>query len=509
MNRAAKASLLLCLAVAWLMGGDVAWGPYIVGGGGLICLVLAIRAFRAEGGTFRECWSWRIFPWLLWIALVGISIWNPSHRPQYPELGRQHAQTAMTGDFDTTGNANPMVPVDHLEALPASSDAGRSALYLMVTVGIMALGVALALCPMRRKEIRQWLTIVFVNGLVLTLAGLFFHFKAEGLLLGFVKATQMSPYATFQYKNLWTAYGVLCAAVGVALAFRSWRAGHSLKAAKSPTAFYAFATPFILLSFLVTEARAGLLLTFLLAAWWLVVMMKYWLGSRSRGSGSWQLPVLASLVLMVLGWFGWQTLGAQIEDMIAKSENQLEQVDEGEPTERMMLIEDTWVMAKEKPWFGWGLATFAQVYLRYQNDRLWRRTNFPGGEDFMWVPRYFQFAHCDWLQYAAETGFVGLILLLATPIAWCVHGWRKGRSNPLTHWLYVGALLILFVAIFEFPFASEAVGLLFAACVALGGKYALLEAKARGRKRGRGRSRSRQGSDESPSGGAEGEGASV
>jgi O-antigen ligase len=199
-----------------------------------------------------------------------------------------------------------------------------------------------------------------------------------------------------------------------------------------------------------------------------------------------------------MGWFGWQTLGAQVQDMLDRSEGELEQVEKDEPTGRMILIEDTWNMAKEKPWFGWGLATFAQIYPRFQNPRLYQLITFPGGEDFQWVPTYYQFAHCDWLQYAAETGFVGLFLLMATPLAWVFHCHRRGRRNPLTHWLHVGALLILFQAIFELPFASEAVALLFAACVALGGKYALLEEEARKSRRKTKRSRrSRSATEES------------
>ena len=166
--------------------------------------------------------------------------------------------------------------------------------------------------------------------------------------------------------------------------------------------------------------------------------------------------------------------------MLARTERQVEQVTADNLTGRMILFKDTWKMAQVKPWFGWGLASFSQVYPLYQSPEFYYKVNFPGGEDFAWVPSYVEFAHCDWIQYTAETGFVGLLLLAATPLWWFLSYTRRGRRNALSHWLGVGCVLILILAWFEFPSGAEAVSLLFAACFAMAGKYALLTAANRG-----------------------------
>ena len=105
--------------------------------------------------------------------------------------------------------------------------------------------------------------------------------------------------------------------------------------------------------------------------------------------------------------------------------------------------------------------------------------------DFAWVPSYYEFAHCDWAQYWAETGVVGLLLLLGTPLLWFVYHLRKGRGNSITHWLGVGCVLVMILAWFEFPFGAEAVSLLFAACFTFAGKYADMSEQSRKRRKRR------------------------
>lgn len=481
MGQAAKCSLLLVIAISWLLGGGFAWGPHLVGGLGILCLLLAFIEARHDR-PLRKLWSWRVLPWILWVILIGISILNPSHLPKYEELARELTQPTGRTAKDTMGLANPSVPVDHIEWLPASSDPGRSAIYLFAMGGVMAFAIGLVLMPAGRKEIRRWLTIVFVNTVVLTLVGIWFYFDDKTLIFGIYKAEGHTPYASFHYKNVWVAYAILSASIGIGMAVRGWKAGQSLTSAKSPTAFFAFAIPLMLLSFPLIESRAGLVIGSLLVGWLLLVGLKNVLCQRQAGAFP-VIPIVLGLLILGLGWFAWQTTGSQLERMLDKSENQLEQVTANDPTGRMVLMRDTIEMAKVKPWFGWGLATFSQVYPVFQGPELYTKVTFKGGEDFLWVPSYYEFTHCDWLQYLAETGIVGFLLLLATPLLWYIHYVRRGRANSLSHWLAVGSVLVLILATFEFPFGSEAVALLFAACLAMSGKYALLEGQAKRRRR--------------------------
>ncbi len=494
--KASRLSLFFLILVSWCFGGAVSWGPYLVAIGGGLCL-LAASYQACEAGERARLWSWRILPWILWIGMVVYSLTNPSHQPENPEWTRSfttpHGKTAK----DTLGFSNPAVPVEHVEWAPTTTDVGRTRMYLLVFGGVMAFALALAIMPLDRKELRRWLTVVFANTLVLTAVGVWSFFQDPDALFGRFPTEGNAPFASFHYKNCWTAFAMMSVAMGVGLAHHYWKAGFKFLQPKSPTAFFAFSAPLMMLSLPLRESRAGVVLIGLLMVWLLVTVVLHYREMRFRNDARASLRPVALMLLAVvgMGWYSWRTAAPEFERMFDKSERQVEQIQADDLTGRMILIRDTVAMGKVKPWFGWGLATFSQVYPTFQGPELFHKVNFPGGEDFAWVPTYYEFAHCDWVQFWAELGTVGFALLLLTPLWWYGYCRWNGKANPLSDWLGVGCFLILFLAIFEFPFGSEAVALLFAALLVLGGRYRLMT-KAKERRRKRRRKRREEGSSD-------------
>lgn len=477
MVKAANVSLFYLVISTWLFGGGFSWGPFLVGGGGVLCLILALREARIEG--VKRWWSWRVLPWIILLALIGTSALNPSHAPKDEEIGREFTIPHGKEARDTLGMVNPSVSVEHVAWLPTTTDAPRTGIYLFMLTGIFSFAIALAIVPMRRSDVRRWLTVVFANCIVLTLLGLWWIFEDRTMLFGRYPTEGAQPFASFHYKNCWTAYAVLSASIGIGMGSYWWKAGKDLFRAKSPTAFFVFSTPLIVLSLPLIQSRAGVFIGTLLLIWLGLVV---WNGHRtSESKKGWPLVALTAAI-GALGWFSWNTTAPEIQRMLKRSEKQIEQVTADEPTGRMVLFRDTVRMAKEKPWFGWGLASFSQVYPAFQGPELYHKVNFRDG-DFAWVPSYYEFAHCDWVQYWAETGAIGLLLLLGTPLLWFIYHVRNGRGNSITHWLGAGCVLVLILAWFEFPFGSEAVSLLFAACFTMAGKYAILSKKSRERRK--------------------------
>jgi O-antigen ligase len=107
-------------------------------------------------------------------------------------------------------------------------------------------------------------------------------------------------------------------------------------------------------------------------------------------------------------------------------------------------------MAMEKPWFGWGLESYADVFRIYNSQRTAER----------WVPYYAE-AHNDWFQSFAETGAAGtalLVLLGLLPLA----RERSGLVGSLIpRYLLFGCGLVLLYAWVEFPLANPAVMIAF------------------------------------------------
>jgi O-antigen ligase len=141
---------------------------------------------------------------------------------------------------------------------------------------------------------------------------------------------------------------------------------------------------------------------------------------------------------------------------------------------RLTLYRDTWRMAAEKPWFGWGLESYAHVFRIFNTQR--------GVESWAWIP-FYRDAHNDWFQSLAEVGFIGtglrglliLLPLLAIP-------WRRVES-VLPRYLLAGNAIILLYAWVEFPFANPAVMLTFCATFSCAIGYARLELRAASERR--------------------------
>jgi O-antigen ligase len=120
---------------------------------------------------------------------------------------------------------------------------------------------------------------------------------------------------------------------------------------------------------------------------------------------------------------------------------------------REQLYSDTWRMAREKPWFGWGLGSYALVFQTF-NQQL-------SAEG--WVPFYAQ-AHSDWLQILAEVGAIGSLLLILLVLAPLSAALRSGRPGALAACLLAGCALLMVYAMVEFPFANPAVLIAFWTC---------------------------------------------
>jgi len=139
-------------------------------------------------------------------------------------------------------------------------------------------------------------------------------------------------------------------------------------------------------------------------------------------------------------------------------------------TSRLILYRDTWRMTAEKPWFGWGLDSYAHVFRIFNTQRT---------AELQWWRVYYAEAHNDWLQSLAEVGFVGttlLALLVLLPLTSLP--WRQVES-VIPRYLLAGCALILLYAWLEFPFANPAVMLTFFAVFYSAIRYAELDAAAR------------------------------
>jgi O-antigen ligase len=153
---------------------------------------------------------------------------------------------------------------------------------------------------------------------------------------------------------------------------------------------------------------------------------------------------------------------------MATTEQQISEIRaRGSLGQRSQLYEDTWLMARDRLWFGWGMASYPYVFPIYNSQ------DYPNPVDNL-VNNYHD-AHNDWLQSVAEHGVTGTIalgLMFAAPLA-CLR--QRSRSSPFSQFLFAGCGLIAVYALVEFPFGNTAVVLCWLLCFFSAIGYSRLE----------------------------------
>jgi O-antigen ligase len=234
----------------------------------------------------------------------------------------------------------------------------------------------------------------------------------------------------------------------------------------------AVATLLLALSIPLSASRSctvmvGLLLTGALVHFLLRVIRRRRELQQSAAVPVTAIVLCALLAVAAIGFLGRGVI-AQRAQLTSEQLTRLSQ--EGTLTSRLILYRDTWRMASEKPWFGWGLESYAHVFPVFNTQRTTER---------QWGTVFYAEAHNDWLQSLAEVGFVGttlLALLVLLPLASV--RWRRAES-VVPRYLLAGCALLLLYAWLEFPFANPAVMLTFCAVFYCAIRYTELDAAPR------------------------------
>jgi O-antigen ligase len=115
--------------------------------------------------------------------------------------------------------------------------------------------------------------------------------------------------------------------------------------------------------------------------------------------------------------------------------------------ERMAVYRDTWDLASQKPFFGWGLDSYQAAF------QLIRPRTIMAARAY---EQSYATAHNDWLQSLAETGFAGTTLLVFSIVIPLSRLPRRLLSHPLVAYPLAALGLVLVYACIEFPFSNGA-----------------------------------------------------
>jgi O-antigen ligase len=449
----------LLVFTTWGFGGQAPWVRQGIAGWGALSIPLfvAVCARRDKPPEAHSRPALR-YLWPLWLydVLVIISCFNPGFK-----------EVVVAGERSLVmGDPIPWLPMAALPWLAWKE------LWQFNVIVLSCFNLFLVLSG--RRHVRTALFLIATNAVVLAVFGTFQKLVgAKGLWFGLVESPNARFFSTFIYHNHWGAFTLLNTAVCLALLFHALRRGGQRDLWHSPVLLGAVVTLLLAASVPLSASRScTVLIGLLLLGAFTHFLLRLVRRQRERGASA-AVPV-AGIILAALFaataivWLGRGAIAQRLQQTTAQLAPGAREITFGS---RLTLYRDTWRMAAAKPWFGWGLESYAHVFRVFNTQR--------AAELWLWIPFYAE-AHNDWLQSLAEVGFVGtslLALLVLLPVQ--AIPWRRVAS-VVSLYLLAGCGLVLLYAWVEFPFANPAVMLTFCATFYCALRYAGLDLRDQG-----------------------------
>ncbi|MFA5057687.1 MAG: O-antigen ligase family protein [Opitutaceae bacterium] len=423
----------LIVFTAWDFGGETDLARIVISWWGSLALPIMVQACRRRlrhRDDLPSALHW-LWPLVLFDALVLASTLNLSFRHAF------------------VGGADALVLNGAKAGWPSCAEPGVALRALWQFNAIYLTCFNLVLVIFHRRILRALLFILVANALLLAIMGTFQKLDgAAGLYFGGQPSPNDAFFASFIYHNHWGAFVLLATAAALGLLFHHARRERRDGQRHSPALFGLIATLFLAASVPLSASRSCTLLLLVLLAGALL----HWLRRLRRRRQAEGRPVTVAVALTVavfLAGVGGIYFLAQpvITARLDTTREQIEQIRlHGSLGGRAQLYADTWRMAREKVWFGWGLGSYARVFQLFN-----QQVSVEG-----WVPFYAQ-AHSDWLQALAEVGLAGTVLIILMGLIPLVAFFRLGPPGVVPAYLLAGCGLLALYAWVEFPFANPAV----------------------------------------------------
>lgn len=442
---------LFLLGITWAFGGAADWVRPPLAWWGSLGVLITLTALR-DREAWRDGWM-RPLGWLWPLAAFNVLVLVATLNPSFREV---------KFDLDTILVRHP-----GNSALPSSARPALAwpALWLFDAVWLSCFNIALVL--RRRKAIRGLILFAAANALVLSIFGTVQKLShASGLFFGEVPSPQVNFFASFVYHNHWGAYIVLMLAACLGLVWHYARRRDAGEFFHSPAFSGVVAVVFLAATVPLSNSRSCTVLAALAIGGaflhWTVRLVR----QRRKYRESAVVPVLGAVAALAVAAGGvWYVARDNIATRFEKTQEQLAEMRaRGSVGDRGELYRNTWRMAQDKPWFGWGMASYPHVFTLYNTQ-----SSVDG------LPVFYHDAHSDWLQALAEHGFVGSTLLALGAVVPLLRLRRRHFTSPFSAYLLSGCGLIVLYAWVEFPFGNIAVVFTWWLCFFSAIQYARLQ----------------------------------
>lgn len=438
------------VGVTWAFGGAADWVRTPLAWWGSLSVLIALTQVQNHD-AWREGWMrplWWLWPLLAFNLLVLLGSVNPNFRE-------------AVSDGETM-----LIPNNVPAGLPSTARPALAlhALWLFDAVWLSCFNLALVI--RQRRALRGLLLLAACNALALSIFGTAQKLvHAPGIFFGAVPSPQKHFFASFVYHNHWGAFIVLMLAACLGLIWHYARRRDTREFLHSPAFAGAVAVFFLAATVPLSTSRSCTVLVVVLLGASFLHWSARLVQKRRRFRESIVLPLLGAFAVIAIASAGiWFVARDSITARVAKTREQIDDIRaRGGVGARADLYRNTWRMAKDRPWFGWGMASYPHVFTLYNTQTSVDR-----------LPVFYHDAHSDWLQALAEHGFAGSALLALCALVPLLRLRRRHFSSPVPAYLLFGCGLIVLYAWLEFPFGNIAVVLAWWLCFFSAIQYARL-----------------------------------
>jgi len=441
----------------WAFGSGAEWVRTSLACWGSVSIFLLLTFVRD-----RENWGncgLRPLRWLWPLAglnvLTLVACLNPSFR---------------TASF---GSEFMLVRIERPAWLPSSARPASAVYELWLFNALYLSAFNLLVVIRQRRALRGLLLFLGANTLILAVFGTVQKLThAKGLFFGSVQSPHDFFFSSFIYHNHWGSFAVLMTAAALGLVWHFARRRGDRNFLHSPALTWIIIVLVLAAAVPLSGSRSTSMLLLLLLGGACLHALAQLVRRRRRFKESIVLPLAGAIAAGVLAAGGvWFVARDSIAVRFEQTRKQVATMRaEGTVGSRAIVYRDTWHMARDKLWFGWGTGSYPHVFQLYLTIK-------PGTDR---IPIYYADAHSDWLQSVAEHGLVGtafLGLCALVPLA----GLRPRHfSSPIAAYLLAGCGLVLLYAWVEFPFGNAAVVLSWWLCFFVAVRYARLETSGEG-----------------------------
>lgn len=394
-NRSLPIGLLVCACVALLVGCAWAW------------------RHRLESAWHRLI-SFRIPIFILsgFVLLVWFQTWT--------------LPAAMVGVL----SPETWRVLDGVAPATLSLDVHQTRMYAALSVAYLCCFVVVVMCVRDRQRLDRlafWLVLIGVAQAVLSIA--LYSLKAKYFVF-YTQVHHVTTLGTFVNRNHFAGFLELCLAVGVGLmlarigsqsqSVQNWRerAVRWLNFLLSPKMVLRLLLVVMVIALVLTRSRMGN--TAFFASLLIVGVVALVLTRRSAPA---MVTLIVSLVLvdiLVVGtWVG-------LEKVIERAQGPQLAID---VDFRADVAEHVTHLVADFPWLGTGGGSFYSAYIRYRSL----------------LPGYFDHAHHDYLELAADFGLVGLGLLGALVLStfWVSARTLATRRSALPRGIAFGVMMAI------------------------------------------------------------------